>query len=142
MNIVYVPTCATSTPGDIDMALQYDGNDTLASTPEELSVMNGHAGGPLWSGTAGCKLVGASITNENSKPPQAIATVVDVNKFPKRWYNYTSQNLTGDSITIYCPCDLQYGVTAGVTPAAGGIGRLWISYEIELIEPIPAGLNK
>nr|UZP17404.1 coat protein [Sowbane mosaic virus] len=142
LNLVYVPACSTSVQGNIDMALQYDGNDIPATTPEELSVMYGHSGGPVWSGTAGCRLLDNATMSGRGKPPEAIATIVDVSKFSKSNYLYRSGALSGDSQTIYCPCDLQYGVTAGITPTVGAIGYIWATYDVEMFEPLPARLNK
>lgn len=74
-------------------------------------------------------------------PRDALVLDVDTKKFSMSWYPYSSINttITGLTRNLQVPCRLNYVIDAGAAGAESG--TLWIAYDVECIEPIPAADN-
>jgi hypothetical protein len=131
MRIYYVPSCPTTTQGECAMGNFYDWQDAGSATFTQVSQMKNGISFPPW---AGGQEYGAN----------AIAMEVDVNDFDKPRYNYVSvatfNALTSSDKNNYAPVNLSIG-TQGSTAAVTIAGRIWISYTIRLLDPIPSAIN-
>jgi hypothetical protein len=131
LRIYYVPSCPTSTQGEVALGTVDSFEDANAATFVQVATMSHGISFPPWGGTI-------------DRGPDAITLDIDCNRFEKPRYNYVAttqfnsySNPEKDSVTPILLCLATQGSTAAVTIA----GRVWISYTIELIDPIPAGVN-
>lgn len=131
LHLYYVPACPTTTQGECAMGNYYDQQDASSATFVQTSQMKNGISFPPWGGGPE---VGAD----------AVTIDVDCKDFDKPRYNYvtfsTWNALSTSDRNNYTPVNLAVacqGSTAAVTLA----GRIWCSYSIRLIDPIPGGLN-
>lgn len=131
LHIYYVPSCPTSTQGEVALGLYDDWADAGAASFVQVATMNKGISFPPWGGGAE---FGAN----------SISIDVDVSMFDKPRYNYINaatfnplSNVDKDAYTPVILATASQGSTAAVTIA----GRVWVSYTIELINPIPGAIN-
>lgn len=131
LRIYYVPSCPTTTQGEVVMAQVFDTQDATAFSYVECSGMSDSVAFPPWAG-------GPPIG------PGSVGTDVDCSKFDKPRYDVvtltTYNALTTSDKNNYTPVRWVYasqGSTAAVTIA----GRFWAAYTVELLNPIPPTTN-
>lgn len=148
LRFIYVPTCPTSTQGQIGLSFQYDVIDTTPTSLSDMTMMNGFTNAPYWLGGDGAVM----LSNPRSRPVAgAVVSSFDVSRQTLPWYPYiTAQDFldllavstTGPAAAnIYSPGNLVSASVGGPTVSVAG-GNLYAQYEIEMIEPTVAALNK
>ncbi|AHB64349.1 coat protein [Solanum nodiflorum mottle virus] len=137
LRATYVPETATTTPGIVAMAFQYDNTDTLPVGNAGMSSLYGYVSGAPWAGFEGSKLLTEKPTTPI--PSGAIATQLDCTNFGLKWYQYKAVMPAGDSGNLYVPAQLIVGNLGANNPLR--YGEVHIQYEVEFIEPIPPTSN-
>lgn len=129
--VFYVPSCPTSTSGEMAMGQSFDRQDAAAFTYLQCASLNGGVSFPPWAG-------GPPFG------PGSVSTFIDCSRFDKPRYAYTSittfSALTSSDQNNYCPVTLAFA-SQGSTPAVATAGRFWCAYTIDLMDPIVAGIN-
>lgn len=149
LQLFYIPSCPTTTPGSVAVGLTYDDLDSSVGpgiTFNQIAVLNRSVVAPVWAGASGSAYLhrpGFAV------PPDAVCVEVDTDKLDKPYYKYATQAQLSNLIqnaqglaasSIYIPCSYNLAITQGA--AAGTlVGRVFAKYRIELIEPVPAALN-
>lgn len=141
----YLPACPSDTAGTVHLGFQYDMADTVPVSVNQLSNLRGYVSGQVWSGSSGlCFINGTRCTDTSS----AISTTLDVSKLGKKWYPYkTSSDYTtavGVDVNIatpLVPARLVIAMLDGSSSTAVNAGRLYVTYTLQLIEPIASALN-
>ena len=145
LKFIYIPTCPTSVSGSVHMGFLYDQSDSTPATVAEMAALRGYTTGPVWSGSEA-----AVMLSDVSRacPPGAICASLDVTKLSKPWYSYVTSTTLTTSITldpslgnIYVPARLVILTADGSATDAVSVGRLYVQYEVELIERIVASDN-
>lgn len=135
----YTPSCPTSTPGSVGIALQYDIQDTLPANITTLSQIDGSRVAPVWGGSDG---VGTMDTNRLGA--NEVGTIVDCRTFDKPWFKFiTAADLAALALPVgtnFVPVSLVVGTVGGPAVAVTA-GFIWVHYQVDLIEPIPPTLN-
>lgn len=112
----YVPLCATSTPGRVTMAIDFDARDSIPTSKAVLSQYQGAIATPVWQ--------------------QALYTAQSFNltKFAKqRYVNGASVPTSSDVKTYHVG---QFILATSNTPAtATSLGELWVEYDVEFQTP-------
>lgn len=138
LRFVYIPECATTTTGHFAMGMTYDLGDGLPSSLPQVVSLDESAVGPVWGGTDGAKLLKAVRTPATGN---AIQCTVDVSKLQKsiwRWKSPTALSAMGTVAgNEFCACSLNFINNA----PTGAIGHIYIVYDIDLLDPIPAVLQ-
>lgn len=114
LTFVYVPSCPTTTTGSYIMAVDYDAADDEPDTDMALSGYHGSVEGPLW---------------------KEIRLTCDV-KSLGRFYAQRAMRYGGLSpnkdIKTYDVGTLYFAATSN---ASTETGRLWVEYEVDLMNP-------
>lgn len=136
--VFYLPTVGTTTGGNIALSLLYDTNDLAPSNISQVISGNRATFGPVWAGQSGfdsSNLFGRC---------DMIHLDIDVAKFDKKYYPYVTyadySGFTASVKNVYCPVEILTGMD-GVATASLTLGRLYCSYEVELIEPVASAIN-
>jgi len=131
LHFYYVPACPTSTLGEIAMSNFYDWQDASAATFIQTAQMKNGVSFPPWGGG---EEYGAN----------AVTIDVDCKDFDKARYLYIQvaafNALSTSDRNNYAPVNLAFA-TQGSTAAVSLAGRIWCSYTIQMLDPIPTGLN-
>lgn len=143
LRYIYFPVVSTANDGSFHMGLQYDTLDTSPTTVAQMSALSKYTTGPIWNGYQAAPALSSC---RSPIPVGAMVVEVDVNRFSKPWYpyitqtGYTAQTATFPSLgDIFVPAKLIMMSSDG--NAALTVGRVYVQYEIELIEPEPAAMN-
>jgi hypothetical protein len=141
LEFIYIPAVPTSQVGQVGMCLQYGTQDGLPGTLQSLSQVYGAVTAPVWGGAGGANMLNTGISG--MRPSDAVSIRVDVSRFDKPWYKYIDATTwLGMDVNIrdmYVPVQLVTGAITGT--ASQPVGNVYVKYAIELIEPIPNGLN-
>lgn len=145
LRFLYVPSCPTSTSGSVHMGFLYDYADIVPTTVTAMSSLFRYSSGPVWSGTQ----VSSALKSARAPvAPGAIVSELDVSRLDKPWYSYiTPANLTTLVTTnaslgsMYVPARLVVLTADGSSTTSTSIGRIYMQYEIEVIEPVPSALQ-
>lgn len=135
----YVPLCSTGVGGEVALAINYDrSGDAAASTMNHVLTQSFAV-----SGAPHANNPSSDLSNLQSRiPPGSLAIDVDVQRFQNPWYPFISSNAFDSKGAMatpdYVPCNLLIAHTAD---KKGVLGRVWLSYVIELIEPTTPELN-
>lgn len=122
----------------------YDSMDSVPTTLADASGLSGFSTGGVRTGHEGSSLLNPRKVYREI-PPGAIATRLDVKD--SKWWRWIS---TADLATlgvstadanIYVPGRLFLATLGGASTTATEAGNVYIVYDIELCDPIPAGLN-
>lgn len=131
LHIYYVPSCPTSTEGEVAMGLFYDVQDMAAATFTQVAALAKAVSFPPWSGGP-------------AQGPGSAAMEVDCTRFDKPRYSYVTtavyNPLSTSDKNNYTPVSFA-AASQGSTAAVATAGRFWASYTIELMDPIPPGVN-
>jgi len=144
LRYIYIPTCPTTTQGNVSMGLNYDTADSVPTTTPNMSMYQGFTSVPYWAGWDAAPML-ADVYHP--RLPGAVIVDVDVDRFDKPWYPFiTSADYTtvttarASDGNIYAPASLIIATEQGpVAPV--GAGRVFVQYDIELIEPILVANN-
>lgn len=134
LRIFYLTQVSTSTEGRFAMGLSYDPIDNVLGTVDQVVSLNRSTFGPVWAGQGG-------FDSGNPFAPKngLVCLDLDTTKLAKPWYNYaTQENLAAmDNAErgVYVPALLSIGLD-GIA-GTKTVGSIYVSYEIELIEPTP-----
>lgn len=149
LQLYFIPSCPTTTPGSVALGLTYDDLDTNVSsttTFNQVAVLNRSVVSPVWGGASGSAYL---HRNGNAVPLDAVCVEVDTGKLDKPYYKYITQaqlgtlNQTAPGVAasgMYVPCSYVVAVSNGPSTAVFA-GRIFAKYKVELLEPIPATLN-
>lgn len=140
LRYIYVPNCATSTPGAVTIGLQYDTNEAAPASRLQLSATRDSVSGPVWAGWEG-----ATLLNSYQKTvPGAMKVDCDVGRLQKPWYPYiTATNyggLTAIDRNIYSPGQI-VAITDGGPAVAVAAGTIYVQYVVDFIEPVSSAVN-
>lgn len=141
LRVVYVPTVNTTSSGRFAIGVSYDNGDTAATTVTQVQSMYDSTSAPVWAGWEG-----ASLLHDLNKPISSVSGAVsldiDVTRFDKLWYPFIQvgvfNGLNTTDKNSYSPCQLFIASSGGVV---GAVGDIHLSYEVELIEPMPPAIN-
>jgi hypothetical protein len=141
LRFVYIPACPTSTSGALTMGVVYDTNDTAPTTRAQLASVRDSTSTPIWAGWEGSALLN-TFSNSVSG---CVYVDVDVARVAKPWYSYsTPANFAAFSTTdrnMYSP-GVIFGISDGGPAVQITAGTVYGVYEVELIEPIDASINR
>jgi len=138
--MIYIPSCPTTTAGGITFAMLYDTADSVPASRLAASASYHSVTTPYWAGWEGS----TSLSNRNnmgfrSKKGGEVSMSMDVSRVGRPWYSYlTSVNYaaqTGIDRSIYSPGFL-VAITDGGPTTSISAGTVFIRYIIELIEPM------
>lgn len=131
MRVYYVPSCPTSTQGEVAMGFYYDQTDAIAASFVQVSSMDKAVAFAPW--------MGASSTGGT-----AVQSIANCQQFDKPRYNYIGSAaytaLPSNDKNPYTPIILAVA-TQGSTAAVTIAGRFWVEYTVELLDPIVSGIN-
>lgn len=138
IEVIYVPSCPTTTSGKVCMALSYDRLDAPPVSFANLTQNYRAITFPVYAGFSGSAGL-SGPTNSNTMCVRG-----DVTRFEKPWYsnvaNAAFAALPANVQNQYCPATIHVAVEGG--PAAATIiGDLYFKYTIEFIEPINPTMN-
>lgn len=141
MQVIWVPSCPTTTPGTIVAALSYDRMDALPTSFDQLT-QNYHAVTfPPYAGYEGASSLSSDGWNV---PSGAVIVKLDPDRLDKKWYptiNFAAFSALGNNIAnAYCPASL-FVASVGGPATATQAGNFFFKYEIEFIEPINPSIN-
>lgn len=132
LKLYYVPSCPTSTAGECALATYVDWNDNASgATFVQTATMKNGISFPPWGGG-------------HESGPDSVGFTIDCTEFDKPRYPYVSTTTFGamsnSDKTQYSPINLLIA-SQGSTPAVSVAGRIWAKYIVQLLDPIPSGLN-
>lgn len=131
LHFYYVPSCSTSTEGEIALGLVYDRQDASSASFTQVATMTGGVSSTPWGG-------GPRYGSE------AISVTTNCNLFPLKYYNYMAaaafSALSLSDQNSYCPVSL-CAASQGSTDAVALAGRVWCEYKVELVHHITPGIN-
>jgi len=131
LHFYYVPSCPTSTQGEIAMANFFDWQDASAATFIQTAQMKNGISFPPWGGG-------------EEYGSNAVTIDVDCKDFDKQRFLYiqvgTFNALSSSDKNNYAPVNVAFA-TQGSTAAVAIAGRIWCQYTIQLLDPIATGLN-
>lgn len=134
LRLIYIPSCGTSTTGNIVFGLGYDFQDSAPPSVLTASQSFHSVTTVPWAGFEGSYLL-----NDDSfqRPgPGSVCVDFDVNRQAQMWYTHCTAATfptTAADKNQYCPAYLDVTLSG---PAVTGFGQLFIKYEAALIEPI------
>lgn len=140
LRFIYVPSCATTTPGMLAMGIEYDYSDSIPTSLNGVVSLPSSVVTPLWGGVEGCSV----LNNPKARLPSG-AVVVEVDtKRNARWYPYLGGTpfaaLSNADRMIYAPGRLIAVTENGpTTPVSAGI--IFVQYRAEVCQPISSGAN-
>lgn len=138
IEVIYIPSCPTTTQGKICMALGYDRLDAAPTSAANLSQNYRAITFPPYAGYDGASALSGNDTSA------AIAVKADPNRFDKPWYptiaNAVFGPLAGNLQNQYCPVTV-FVASEGGPVAATVVGDLYFKYTCEFIEPINPTMN-
>lgn len=127
----YVPSCPTTADGEVALGTYYDRQDAVAATFVQVTQMQGGVSTPPWGG--------GPFTGSG-----AVRVDIDCSRFDKPRYSFIGTTpfnaLTTSDQNNYCPVSMARA-TQGNTAGGAIMGRVWAEYTVELIDPIPSGIN-
>lgn len=132
LRVFYLTQVSTNNDGRVALGFNYDDEDALPESVSALTSLHRASFGPVWSGTQG-------FDSANPfRPSDLVHCDLDASRASKPWYPYaTATQLTeAESANPYSPAYLNVGID-GAT-ANKTVGTLYVTYEIELIEPTVA----
>lgn len=133
LRLYYTPLCSTSSSGEVAMGLSYDPSiERLPSTMEDALQSYMAVSGAPWANANTPDLSDLS----RPIPAGAMAIDLDCKRLSSQWYQYiTTAQLASviQSRTQYVPAEVELS-----TDLPQGVvgGRIWASYQVELIEPV------
>lgn len=140
LRVFYLPAVGTGSSGRIASSLIYDGADVLPTKMSALIAGYRATFGPVWAGQSGF-----DSTNPFANHSDMVHLDLDCSKLAKRYYPYTSAtNYAGLSTSdknIYSPAELLVGSEGITTGTSTNVGSFYVSYEIELLEPVASTVN-
>lgn len=136
LQLIWIPSCPTSTQGSVASAINYDRGDIAPTTMPQISQYYKAMSFPPYAGYDGAQILGSET---RQMVQGAIVIDVDVTRFEKNWYPVISlaafNALAVNVQQAYCPAS-QVIAAAGGPAAATTIGDWHWKYECEFIEPI------
>ncbi len=143
---IYIPSCATTTPGQIVISLTFDETDGQPGDLITAQQIYESVSFPVWSGYEGAAL----LSNFGMKPPGG-AVVVDLDcdrlggASGDAFYRFTTKVnfaalASNTDRNVYSPARINIS-TFGGPAIAQSAGNLFIQYCVELIEPIAPAIN-
>jgi hypothetical protein len=137
LRFIYVPNVPTSIGGSAYIYLSYDSTDQQPASLANVAVADSSSIGPAW--------VGGGINAEKAFRPnlgidECIFVDADVRNFTQPYYYVRTQAKTDTDST---PLVLYFGSDSALNGTAnyGGTGTVYVSYTVELFEPVLASLN-
>lgn len=139
VRLFYLPAVGSSTAGRTAASLIYDGGDLSPANLAAIIAGNRATFGPVWAGQSGF-----DSSNPFSNHSDMIHLDLDCSKLAKRYYPITTltnyNGLSSSDKNIYCPASLLSGVD-GVATTTTTVGSYYITYEVELLEPVASPIN-
>lgn len=132
LRVFYLTQVSTNNDGRVAVGFNYDSEDALPADVSALTSLHRASFGPVWSGTQG-------FDSANPfRPTDLVHCDLDASRASKPWYPYaTAAQLTdAESANPYTPAYLNIGVDGATADKT--VGTLYVTYEIELIEPTVA----
>lgn len=141
--VVYIPTCPATTKGYIHMGYLYDLSDSTPTNSSEISTLDGYVSGPIWAGAEGHQ-----ILSGKRNLAAGIASAADVSRVTMPWYPYCKSERITSAINVdpvlgnsYCPFSIVIATGGGEGEAASSGGNLYMSYTLEMVEPMASKLH-
>ncbi len=135
--VVYIPTCNTTTTGNLTIGLNYDCADAQPADMIQAQSAYKAVSSPVWAG-----FNGIAALHHPTVPDGAVAIDVDVTRFESKFYRYATSTtigaLSSSDKNIYIPVSFDLSSAGGL---AATVGNIFITYEVELIEPTAAAPN-
>lgn len=139
---VYTPVASSAISGEVILAITYDRRDIVASTMMDAGTIYDSVSSPVWGGSNGL---------HHMKPgkfakagPGVVCADMDPSHLTQPYYNFavtsTFNGMTTNDQNSYCPASLDV-YTNGGPALATEVGKVWIHYEIELVDPMSSILN-
>ncbi|AAN51928.1 coat protein [Subterranean clover mottle virus] len=141
LRFTYMPAAATTTQGTVALGYLYDALDAVPAALQQMSSLAGFSTGAVWSGSEGSVLLRAA--NKNGNVPGAVSSQLNIAD-PSKYYRY--ENLTNFAAiaegtkNLYAPARLAVAAANGAADV-GGVGTVYATYVVELIDPISSALN-
>lgn len=131
LKVYYVSSCPTTTEGEMALGYYYDEQDAVAASFLQVASMD--------KGVSFAPWMGASASGPESVCLQAVPQTFDK---PRYIYmaNAAFTALSSSDKNQYCPIVLALA-TQGSSTQVTIAGRIWVDYEVELYDPIVAGIN-
>lgn len=144
LRYTYIPATATTTLGTIALGMIYDSQDAVPTSLAQMSALSGFSSGAVWSGSDGSVLL--QTARKVPCPPGAICADLNIRERQKEWRYITSGTLTTLGVSsaeanIYVPARLYVGTVGGTGAAATAVGNLYVTYDVELIDPVSSASN-
>lgn len=140
LRLFYLPAVGTSASGRVASSLIYDGADLLPTKMAALIAGYRATFGPVWAGQSGF-----DSSNPFAVHSDMVHLDLDCSKLAKRYYPYTTNanyvGLSASDKNIYSPAELLVGSEGITTGTSVNVGSFYVSYEIELLEPVAPVLN-
>lgn len=134
-----LPAVGTGVSGRLAFSLLYDTNDNSPSNMRQIISGNRATFGPVWAGQSGF-----DSTNPFANHSDMVHLDLDCSKLGNRFYPYATQTsfqaMSATDKNIYSPAQVIVA-NEGVTAVSSVIGSIYISYEVELLEPVATGIN-
>lgn len=148
LRFIYVPTCPTSTTGEISMCYQYDIPDPTPTSMSQMTNMHGYTNSAVWNGGEGTTLLRSINVPAHDR---AVVSKFDTNRFNGKLFKYITAgnflNVVNENAVlgpvagnIYSPGNLVVGTVGGPVSNVRA-GNIYVQYKIELIHPTPKVLN-
>lgn len=142
MCVVYTPVCSTSLSGEVILAVTYDRRDLSAGTMLDAATIFRSVSSPIWGGFDGLNHIKPGPFKKAG--PGVVCTDVDTSHLTQPYYIFATTSsfnlMSTTDQNVYCPASLDV-YTNGGPAAATEVGKVWIHYEIELIDPITSNVN-
>lgn len=141
LRAIYTPVCSTTISGEVILAMIYDRRDNTAANMSEACNIHNAVSAPYWGGVEGLSF---TKTGPFLKPtPGVVSTDMDASHISIPYYPFSTTAAFGALTTAdqntCCPVSLDVYVNGG--PSATEVGKVWIHYEIELVDPITPTMN-
>jgi hypothetical protein len=145
LKLIYIPTCPTTTQGQLAMALGYDVVDASPTLMIQTQQMYNSVTCPAWAGFDGCNDLNQYST---TRSPGSVSVQLDCTRlggpsgdaFYRTISNLALGALSAAEQNIYVPAYIDVS-TFGGPVAVNTIGTLFIEYIVEFIEPTVPILN-
>jgi hypothetical protein len=139
LRVFYIPAVGTSISGRIAASLVYDGADLAPSSVSNIIAGFRATFGPVWAGQSGF-----DSSNPFTGHSDMVHLDLDCSRSAKRYYPYIGlaayNALSSADKNIYNPATLLIG-SDGIAGVSSTVGSFYLSYEVELLEPVAVGIN-
>jgi hypothetical protein len=135
LRYMYVPFVGTGTGGTSYGVVSYDRSDSAPTTLAGVSASDTATSGPTWMGGG---INADKAFRKDLGVDEMIFVDVDVSRFSQPWYYVRQQAAVSDSSV---PAIIYWGQDGFVTPNAPSTGNWFVSYIIDLLEPVLPASN-